>query len=424
VAATSLLFRAWQCFPQDADGDGYTCDVDCNDAQPSVHPGAAESCDLVDSDCDGSLVDEFADADGDGNPDCTDPDADNDGDPDATDCDDADPTVYSGAPESCDAVDSDCDGDLVDGFADFDGDGDPDCTDTDDDGDGDPDTTDCNDANVSIYTGAAETADDGVDQDCNGSDTVTCFVDGDGDGDGGAATVTDDDGDCLDAGQSAADTDCDDGDPLVYTGAPESCDAVDSDCDGDFVDGFANTDGDAWPNCVDPDDDGDGDPDTTDCADSDPAIYTGASEFCDGVDSDCDGSLVDGFDDYDGDASPDCIDDDDDNDGDLDTTDCADANASVYTGAAESCDAIDSDCDGSLVDGFADFDGDGEPDCVDLDDDDDGDPDATDCADLDPAIHAAAAEIADDGIDQDCSGTDTVTCSPTTATASTAASPP
>jgi len=70
------------------------------------------------------------------------PDADGDGDPDVTDCDDGDPTIWTGAPETCDLIDSDCDGDLVDGEPDLDGDGTPDCIDEDIDGDGDANATD------------------------------------------------------------------------------------------------------------------------------------------------------------------------------------------------------------------------------------------------------------------------------------------
>jgi CotH protein/lectin-like protein/putative metal-binding protein len=40
----------------DRDGDGYAC-LDCNDANPAIHPGAAEICDGVDNDCDGIVDD-------------------------------------------------------------------------------------------------------------------------------------------------------------------------------------------------------------------------------------------------------------------------------------------------------------------------------------------------------------------------------
>ena len=39
--------------PNDRDRDGVAAPIDCNDADPTVFPGAPEHCDGVDSDCDG-----------------------------------------------------------------------------------------------------------------------------------------------------------------------------------------------------------------------------------------------------------------------------------------------------------------------------------------------------------------------------------
>ncbi|HMV69633.1 MAG TPA: putative metal-binding motif-containing protein, partial [Myxococcota bacterium] len=111
----------------DRDGDGYAwcgelSEVDCDDGDADVHPGAPERCDGVDSDCDGALPAWEADVDADGRPvclgDCDDADGldaarDRDGDGWTRcmgDCDDADAQVHPAAPEVCDGVDSDCDG--------------------------------------------------------------------------------------------------------------------------------------------------------------------------------------------------------------------------------------------------------------------------------------------------------------------------
>ncbi|MEE2829158.1 MAG: putative metal-binding motif-containing protein [Myxococcota bacterium] len=75
--------------PTDEDGDGFTAEVDCDDHDPSVHPGAPEVCDGVDSDCDGDLPRDEVDDDGDGSPGCL-------------DCNDADAALHPGAADLCD----------------------------------------------------------------------------------------------------------------------------------------------------------------------------------------------------------------------------------------------------------------------------------------------------------------------------------
>ena len=390
----------------DSDGEGDVCDLDddgdgsldaddCAPTDATIYPTALEQCDGIDSDCDGDLVEGATDTDSDGDPDCNDADDDGDGMPDSVDCQPLDGSVYQGAVEACDSLDSDCDSDLVDGFADTDLDGEPDCTDEDDDGDASLDVDDCAPLDGAIHPGALETC-DATDSDCDG-DLVDGDLDTDLDGQPDCVDV-DDDGDGMPDG-----VDCQPLDGTIYQGAPETCDAVDSDCDGDLVDGQADTDLDGTPDCTDLDDDGDGSLDVDDCAELDASIHPAAVELCDLIDSDCDGDLVDGDVDTDGDGEPDCVDVDDDGDGSVDGDDCAPLDAAIYPGAAEACDLIDSDCDGDLVDGDVDTDGDGESDCVDSDDDGDLAGDQLDCAPLDASIYPGAVELCD-AIDSDCDG--------------------
>ncbi len=114
----------------DVDGDGYSPDaddaslVDCDDDDASIHPGASETCNGLDDDCDGTadepgVVDGvrlYEDADGDGFGSstgaglllCA---------PDGlytstvnTDCNDTSALVSPGVPEACfDSIDNDCD---------------------------------------------------------------------------------------------------------------------------------------------------------------------------------------------------------------------------------------------------------------------------------------------------------------------------
>jgi len=133
---------------------------------------------------------------------------------DATDCDDTEATAFPGNPEVCDDIDNDCDGSVDNDPLD------PQTWHADDDGDGygDPDSvttacdqpsgtvaddTDCDDTDPAAYPGAAEVADDGIDQDCDGADAVSPQDTGDtGGGDTGRVEA----GECSGLGWSCATT--------------------------------------------------------------------------------------------------------------------------------------------------------------------------------------------------------------------------
>jgi hypothetical protein len=84
----------------DADNDGWTGDLDCDDSDPLTYPGADELCDGVDQDCDGIPDDGLEGYDGDG-----------DGSDCLSDCDDEDPERYPGAVDvPGNGIDEDCDG--------------------------------------------------------------------------------------------------------------------------------------------------------------------------------------------------------------------------------------------------------------------------------------------------------------------------
>jgi hypothetical protein len=188
---------------------------------------------------------------------------------------------------------------------------------------------------------------------------------------------------------------------VVYNGASEACDGLDNDCNGKVDEGFKDIDGDGVADCVDVDSDEDGDPDEQDCAPFNPAIFSDAEEVCDGVDNNCNNQVDEGWPDSDQDGLANCVDPDDDNDGDEDATDCSPLNPNIYNGAIEKCDAIDNNCNNKVDEGFPNFDGDGEADCIDFDDDNDNDPDTMDCNPMNAQIHHLATEVCD-SLDNDC----------------------
>tara|TARA_R110001592_G_scaffold110878_3_gene307587 strand:- start:2071 stop:6963 length:4893 start_codon:yes stop_codon:yes gene_type:complete len=414
---------------------GYVADnTDCNDTDASIYPGATEiPDDGIDQNCDGfDLKTWYADTDADtfGNPTNSttansQPEnfvADN------TDCNDTDASIYPGATEIADdGIDQDCDGaDLKTWYKDADADGFGDLVTT-TTSNTQPtnyvnNNTDCDDTEASIYPGATEITDDGIDQDCDGADLKTWYADTDADGFGDLVTTTT--SNTQPTNYVNNNTDCDDAEASIYPGATEIADdGIDQDCDGaDLKTWYKDADWDTFGDASNSKT-ANKQPfsyviDNTDCDDGAASIYYGATEIVDdGIDQDCDGfDLKIWYKDTDGDTF-----------GDISITitansqpinfvsnssDCNDNAANIYPGATEiPNDGIDQDCDGLVLQTWY----------ADADVDTFGDTNTsitantqpanyvsnnTDCDDTDDAIYPGAIEISDDGIDQDCDGAD------------------
>jgi large repetitive protein len=417
----------------DCDGDGpvSTTGGDCNDSSAVINPLATDLAgDAIDQNCDG--VDGI-DIDGDGVASVI---------SGGQDCDDADFAINPSAAEICDGIDNDCDGDVDDDDSGVDASsGSTYYSDSDGDSYGDPtsatvfcnqpltgyvvDSSDCDDGDGNTYPGAAYL-----------QDPTECLTDTDGDGwssqslstvcysiemndtwgdgwNGNSIEIWEDGVEVsnftLLSGSTGTDSYCPTTpgatiDFVYYQGfypsevsyiltAPDGTELLNETL---ISGGYSNGDV-MYSDVFSPTS-----PLDTDCDDSDATISPDATEVCDEIDNNCDGTIDEGltqlyYTDSDGDGYG-----DPNNTVEVcafssgmssDNTDCDDTSGTTYPGVA---------FQDSLTDCMADFDGDGF-----------GDLSATgsvvagrDCNDLSASINPYATDIVGDTYDQNCDGID------------------
>jgi hypothetical protein len=185
----SAVFEVVSLLDFDADRDGWSPNQgDCNDQNNTIHPGAQEICDNLDNDCNAlTAVDQGTICfDDDGDNYCEAPPCRNAAGT-LPDCNDAAPGIHPGANETPDNVDNDCNGRVDDGTTRFDDDGDgycetPPCT----------NATglqpDCDDGRFLVNVAQTEICGDGLDNNCNFTqneqNALGCtryYIDNDGD---------------------------------------------------------------------------------------------------------------------------------------------------------------------------------------------------------------------------------------------------
>ncbi|MBK6483908.1 MAG: T9SS type A sorting domain-containing protein [Chitinophagaceae bacterium] len=372
------------------------------------------------------------------------------------DCNDGNIAINPAALESCNGIDDNCNGTADDGltfttyYADLDNDGFGDAADIGNSLCNDPgfgfatNNIDCNDASALVNPAATESC-NGMDDNCNGTADdglifITYYADLDNDSFGDlfdiGISLCNDPG----FGFSNNNTDCNDASALVNPAATESCNGIDDNCNGTADDGlifityYADLDNDGFGNVADLGNSLCNDPgfgfstNNTDCNDGNITINPAATESCNGIDDNCNGTADDGlifityYADLDNDSYGDLSDIGNslcNNPGvgfSIINTDCNDENFAINPAAFESCNGIDDNCNGTADDGlifityYADLDNDSFGDLSDIGNSLCNDPGVgfsinnTDCNDGNPLINIAAIESCN-GIDDNCNGT-------------------